>query len=134
KTFAKRYCDNNLSAANKKIFRPDFEQALKDLEAGVINGITVYHPDRWARRGYDTERTIELFEDRPDLVYHSTVERKTYDLTTEADQTNLRVKALVGQGEVRANKRRTVRRHAGFAGEGRAHPGRRPFGWEPDGV
>lgn len=134
KTFAKRYCDNSLSAANKKIRRPDFEQALIDLAAGVIQGIAVYHPDRWSRRGFDTERTIELFEDRPDLIFHSTVEKKTYDLASDADQTHLRFKAMMGQGEVRATKRRVARRNAGFAQDAKAHPGRTAFGWNADGT
>jgi site-specific DNA recombinase len=46
---ANTYLDNDVSAYQPKIVRPDFERMLAGLEPGVIQGIAVYDLDRLAR-------------------------------------------------------------------------------------
>lgn len=41
-TVVRVYDDNNITAADEHVTRPDFEQMLKDLEAGVV--LVVGHP------------------------------------------------------------------------------------------
>src|SRR6266487_473301 len=62
------YQDNDTSAYQPKIIRPDFERMLDDLESGVIQGIVVWDLDRLVRQPSDLERIIRLYDQRP-LVF-----------------------------------------------------------------
>lgn len=66
---AKKYEDNDLSAFKREVVRPDFERLLLDLAAGRIDGIVTYNLDRLARQPRDLERLLDVYADRPDLVF-----------------------------------------------------------------
>ncbi|MBM7770642.1 DNA invertase Pin-like site-specific DNA recombinase [Actinokineospora baliensis] len=45
------YCDEDKSAYNPRVVRPDWERALRDLRSGFINCLIVYKVDRATRQG-----------------------------------------------------------------------------------
>ncbi|MET8767674.1 recombinase family protein [Streptomyces sp. NPDC004658] len=49
--------------------RDDLELMLKDLRAGLIDGIVAYDLDRLARQPRDLERLIEIYDERPRLEF-----------------------------------------------------------------
>jgi site-specific DNA recombinase len=87
-TLAEIYLDNDVSAYQPKVIRPDFERMLADLEAGVIQGIAVYDLDRLARQPADLERIISIYDRKP-LVF-ATVQGDI-DLSTPDGRTMARV-------------------------------------------
>lgn len=66
-----QYEDNDLSAYKPNVVRPDFEQMLKDLDAGVIRGVVVYNLDRLTRQPKELERLIEIYDRHEGLIFAS---------------------------------------------------------------
>lgn len=124
------YDDNNLSAADEHVIRPDFEQLLKDLETGVIQGFLFYHADRVARLELDAARVTRLFRINPRLIGRS-VQGGT-DLSTDEGRAMFMMQAVMGGMEVSATRRRVTRKNRDAAEQGKNHGGKRPFGWEAD--
>lgn len=124
------YDDNNITAADERVTRPDFELLLKDLEAGVIQGFLFYHADRVARLELDAARVTRVFRLNPRLIGRS-VQGGT-DLSTDEGRAMFVVQAVMGGMEVSATRRRVTRRNKSAAEQGKIHGGKRPFGWEPD--
>jgi site-specific DNA recombinase len=87
-TLADTYLDNDVSAYQPKVIRPDFERMLVDLETGVIQGVAVYDVDRLARQPADLERIISIYDGKP-LVF-ATVQGDI-DLSTPDGRTMARV-------------------------------------------
>jgi site-specific DNA recombinase len=87
-TLADTYLDNDVSAYQPKVIRPDFERMLADLEMGVVQGIAVYDLDRLARQPADLERIISIYDRKP-LVF-ATVQGDI-DLSTPDGRTMARV-------------------------------------------
>lgn len=56
------YEDNDTSAFNKKVRRPEFEAMLSAMKAGDIDAVIVYRSDRLARQPRDLERFIDAAE------------------------------------------------------------------------
>ncbi|MFD8512961.1 recombinase family protein [Streptomyces antimycoticus] len=65
----KIYEDNDVSAFKRNVVRDEFELMLKDLRAGLIDGVVAYDLDRLARQPRDLERLIEIFDERPRLEF-----------------------------------------------------------------
>ncbi len=124
------YDDNNITAAREDVTRPDFEQMLKDLEAGVIRGFLFPHADRVARLELDAARVTRVFRMNPSYIGRSV--KGGTDLSTDEGRAMFVVQAVMGGMEVSATRRRVARRNKSHALEGRIHGGRRPFGWEAD--
>ena len=124
------YDDNDITAADERVTRPDFEQMLKDLEAGVIKGIVFYHADRVARLELDAARVTRLFRLNPKYIGRS-VQGGT-DLSTDEGRAMFVVQAVMGGMEVTATRRRVTRKNRTNAENGKNHGGKRPFGWESD--
>ena len=124
------YDDNNITAANEHVTRPDFEQMLKDLEAGVIRGFLFTHADRVARLELDAARVTRVFRMNPGYIGRSV--KGGTDLSTDEGRAMFVVQAVMGGMEVSATRRRVTRRNKSHALEGRSHGGKRPFGWEAD--
>lgn len=59
---AKVYEDNDVSAFNKKVRRPAFEELVTDLAAGRLDTVIVWRSDRLARQPRDLERFIDAAE------------------------------------------------------------------------
>lgn len=129
-TIVKVYDDNNITAADERVTRPAFEQMLKDLEAGVIQGFVFYHADRVARLELDAARVTRLFRLNPRLVGRSATGGT--DLSTDEGRAMFVVQAVMGGMEVSATRRRVKRRNRSAAAEGKIHGGHRPMGWQDD--
>jgi site-specific DNA recombinase len=129
-TVVKVYDDNNITAADPRVTRPAFEQMLKDLGSGVIQGFVFYHADRVARRPKDASRVCDLFEMNPRLIGRA-VQGGT-DLSTDEGRAMFVVQAVMGGMEVASTRRRMKRRNKDAAAAGKIHGGKRPFGWEAD--
>jgi site-specific DNA recombinase len=124
------YDDNDITAADERVTRRNFEQLLKDLEAGVIQGFLFYHADRVARLELDAARVTRLYRLNPRLIGRS-VQGGT-DLSTDEGRAMFVVQAVMGGMEVSATRRRVTRRNKAAAEHGKIHGGKRAFGWEPD--
>lgn len=76
----KVYEDPNSSGSKKNVERPAFEQAVRDLVAGVIMGLAVIDIDRLTRRHLILEQLIDFYEDHPGLFWYC--DDPTCDLRT----------------------------------------------------
>lgn len=126
------YDDNNITAADEHVTRPDFEQMLKDLEAGVIQGFLFSHADRVARLELDAARVTRIFRMHPRYIGRSV--KGGTDLSTDEGRAMFVVQAVMGGMEVSATRRRVTRRNRSAAEVGKNHGGKRAFGWEADRV
>jgi DNA invertase Pin-like site-specific DNA recombinase len=129
------YKDNDLTAADRRVVRPEFEQMLADLLAGVIDGIVAVHIDRIARQTSDIERMEELWSDverSGRSLLPITTTTGSFDLHTDVGvQTALFMVMMAGH-EVRSTRRRARNFHADAAKKGSIPGGPIPFGWNED--
>ncbi|MGW0632405.1 recombinase family protein [Streptomyces sp. NPDC002758] len=124
------YNDNNISAADPNVVRPEFKRMLKDLESGVIDGIIFYHADRLARRLSDAGRVTDIYEKNPRLKGWSVMGGT--DLSTDEGRMTFGIQATVGNMEVAGTKRRVKRKTIDSARQGKTAGGSVPFGWQED--
>ncbi len=122
------YTDQDVSAYKRKP-RPQFEQALSDLESGVIDGLVVYDCDRLARRPVDLERLIDLYENKP--LKFATVTQEI-DLSTTDGRFIARLMVNFANKSSADTGRRVKRAHLQLAMNGVPVGGSRPFGWNDD--
>jgi site-specific DNA recombinase len=124
------YVDNDISAFQRKR-RPAYEQLLADVQAGAIDAVVAYHPDRLYRRLTDLERIIELVEKTKVKVL--TANAGEFDLNTASGRMTARVVASVAQHESERIGERVSRAKKSLAAQGKASGGgRRPFGLSSD--
>jgi site-specific DNA recombinase len=126
------YVDNDLSAYNVKVRRPEFERMLDELRAGYIDGCVVYDLDRFARQPADLERAINIFDSRPGLVF-ATVQ-SDIDLSSADGRTLARVMVAFANKSSMDTSRRLKRKHLELAQRGVPVGSKRPFGYEDDKV
>lgn len=88
------YDDNNITASDPRVIRPEFERLLKDLETGVLQGFLFYHADRVARRSLDAARVTTLYEINPKLIGLS-VQGGT-NLSTDEGRAMFGMQAIMG--------------------------------------
>jgi site-specific DNA recombinase len=118
------YTDNDRSAYSGKS-RPEYEQMLTDLQAGLVDAVVVWDVDRLTRSPAELERIIDLAE-RHGIALASV--GGEIDLSTEQGRLMARVKGSVARYEVEQQSRRLRRKFQERAEEGRPH-GKVPFGW-----
>ena len=128
-TLADTYLDNDVSAYQPKVVRPDFERMLTDLEASTIQGIAVYDLDRLARQPADLERIIKIYDRKP-LVF-ATVQGDI-DPTTPDGRTVARVMVAFANKASMDTARRVARQKLEKATNGLGFSNYRPFGWNED--
>lgn len=126
------YEDNDFSAYQKKVVRPEFERLLGDLHLGVIQGVVVYNLDRFARQPRDLERAIDIFDERPNYVF-ATLEGDV-NLATTDGRTMARIMVAFANKSSADTGRRVKRKQQELASEGKPHGGRQPYGWQADGL
>src|SRR5215218_3138042 len=125
------YTDDDLSAYNGK-HRPAYEQMLEDLRAGQVNAIVAWAADRLTRRPVENEAIIDLAERLG--VKLATVGGE-YDLATPSGRLHFRQLGIIARYESEHRAERLRLKHAELARAGKtAGGGRRPFGYEPDGI
>lgn len=113
-----------------RVIRPVFQQMIRDLRDGVIDGAMVYDLDRLARDPRDLEDCIEMVEN-----FGRTVESTSsgqVDLTNSNGVAMARVLVAMNSKSSADTARRTERAHYELALTGEPVGGRRPFGWEDD--
>ena len=125
------YIDNDVSATSGKP-RPDYRRMLTDIEAGEIQAIVVWSPDRLYRRAADLETLVPVIEAHG--VQVRTVKAGDLDLTSAYGRMIARILGAIatGEGEVKAERWKRSWR------QGREHgavarTGSRLFGYTRDG-
>lgn len=125
------YKDNDLSAYSGKP-RPGYQQLLADLRAGRADTVLAWHTDRLHRSPAELEEYIDVCE--PRNVQTRTVKAGTLDLTTATGRMIARQLGVQARYEVERMIERQRRKRDEMAKNGQYFGGRRPFGWEADGV
>jgi site-specific DNA recombinase len=125
------HSDNDLSAYSGKP-RPGYLALLADLRAGVADAVICWHTDRLHRRPVELEDYIAVCEPRG--VPTQTVKAGPIDLATPAGRMVARQLGAVGRYEVEHQIERQVAARLQAATAGRWTGGRRPYGYQADGV
>jgi site-specific DNA recombinase len=123
--------DNDLSAYSGKP-RPGYQALLADLRAGAADAIICWHTDRLHRRPVELEEYIAVCEPRG--VPTMTVKAGPVDLATPSGRMVARQLGAVARYEVEHMIERQQRARLQAATDGRWPGGRRPYGYQPDGV
>ncbi|GAA3852024.1 recombinase family protein [Amycolatopsis tucumanensis] len=125
------YVDNDISAYSGKR-RPNYERLLADVEAGRVTAVVAWHTDRLHRAPMELERYITACEPRNVPTY--TVKAGELDLTTAAGRMTARITGAVARHESEQKSERLARQRRQAMEQGRWIGGRRPFGFEDDGM
>ncbi|MFP8960051.1 recombinase family protein [Streptomyces nanhaiensis] len=125
------YSDNDLSAYSGKP-RPGYESLLEDLRAGKADTVLAWHTDRLHRSPAELETYIDVCEPRG--VQTRTVKAGTLDLSTATGRMIARQLGVQARYEVERMVERQKRTRDQMAARGVFFGGRRPFGYEADGV
>ena len=121
------YVDNDISASTGRV-RPEFERLLADVNAGHVDVIVCWHPDRLYRRVRELERIIDVAEAKGTTF--ATVRAGDVDLATPTGRGFARVAGTLAQMEVEHKGDRARRKHRELAEQGRVSGGgQRPFGF-----
>jgi DNA invertase Pin-like site-specific DNA recombinase len=116
-----------------RVVRPGWRAMLDDLYSGRADGMIGLDLDRAARDPRDLEDLIDVVESRSPRIPVESV-TGSLRLANDADVTMARVMVAVANKSSRDTARRVAARREQKASEGRFGGGRRPFGYEPDGV
>jgi len=121
------YPDNSRSAWQRNRKRPQWDRMLDEIEAGVVDGIIVYHGDRLIRQPWDLELLLKLADDRRIPL---AAPSGTRDLNNEDDRFILRIEAAQACKASADTSRRVKRAVKTRAEKGRPSAGsNRPFGY-----
>lgn len=127
------YKDNDIGASIKsRKPRPDYRRLLADARAGHFTKIIAYTSSRLTRRPREHEDQIELAQHYG--ITFAYVASPTFDLNTSAGRRVARSLAAHDAGEAEDISERVQRAKEQSALDGRYRGGRRPFGFESDGV
>ena len=113
--------------------RPGFRQALAMLADGRADGLIAYDLDRAVRDPRDLEDLIDVVESKVSRIAVESV-TGSLRLANDADVTMARVMVAVANKASRDTARRVARARQRQAEGGQWGGGKRPFGFEPDGV
>lgn len=124
------YTDNDRSASGSKP-RPEYQQMLNDIRAGLIDAVVVWDLDRLHRKPIELEEFITLADERQ--LSLATVGGDT-DLSTDGGRLFARIKGAVAKAEVerKAARQKRANQQRRAAGEW-LRTGTRPFGYDRDG-
>ena len=126
------YCDNDISAADPKKKRPEYERLLKDIATGQVNAVAVYSEDRLHRRPSELESFVTAC-DTAGLTQLASVSGDI-NLNDPDALMLLRMKGAMAAREVAVLQTRIKRKMLQKAEAGEFHGGRRPFGFHSNGV
>ncbi|MGX1976886.1 recombinase family protein [Streptomyces kronopolitis] len=126
----KIYEDNDVSAFKRNVVRDEFELMLRDLRAGLIDGVVAYDLDRLARQPRDLERLIEIFEERQRLEFATVT--NDLNLGTADGRTMARIMVAFANKSSHDTSRRIKRKHLELAQQGKSNGGPAPYGWRKD--
>lgn len=120
------YVDNDVSAMGKKA-REHYDRLVRDLKAGRLDVLVVWHTDRLYRRPIDLEHLILIVNERH--VEFRACLIGIIDLTTPAGRMMARQFATMASYEVEHQIERSLRQKQEMREEGRFMGGGRNFGW-----
>lgn len=123
--------ENDVSASGKRQ-RPMFEAVLAAIEAQEVGAVIAWDMTRLSRNRRDTVRLLEAGERAK--VTLAFVRGTDLDLSTPAGGLIADILAGVARNEIAVKSDRQRRAVQQAAEQGRWVGGRRPFGYEPDGV
>jgi site-specific DNA recombinase len=130
-TIVTEYIDNDLSAYSGKP-RPGYRRLLEDIRAGRIDGVLVWHTDRLHRSPAELEEYISACDVRGTPTM--TVKAGRLDLSTPSGRMVARTLGNIARYEVEHMIERQQSAKLQAAADGRWKGGRRPYGYEDDGV
>ncbi|PHV64630.1 recombinase family protein [Williamsia muralis] len=125
------YSDNDVSAYSGRR-RPSYDRMLKDLASGRASAILAWHADRLHRRPVELEDFITFCEEH--RIEIRTVNAGDFDLSTASGKMVARMLGAAARHEVEHSIERQKRAKAEAAEHGKYRGGRRPFGWDSDGM
>lgn len=125
------HVDNDVSAYTGKP-RPGYRALLDDLREGRADAVLVWHTDRLHRSPVELEEYVEVCE-RHGVDTH-TVKAGQLDLSTASGRMIARQLGNIARYEVEHNVERLQSKRLEMVTAGKWPGGRRPFGYEPDGV
>jgi site-specific DNA recombinase len=125
------HVDNDLSAYSGKP-RPGYRALLDDIATGRVNAVLAWHIDRLHRSPTELESYISACE--PAAVPTHTVRAGLLDLSTATGRMTARITGAVARAESEQKGERVARQKQQAQADGKWLGGRRPFGFEPDGV
>lgn len=125
------HSDNDLSAYTGKP-RPGYKALLEDIDTGRADAVLAWHTDRLHRSPVELEAYIERCEKRS--VITQTVKAGAVDLATPSGRMVARQFGNLARYEIEHMIERQQRAKLQAATDGRWKGGRRPFGYEADGM
>lgn len=125
------HADNDTSAAGKRQ-RPGFENILQAVRDGQAAAVIAWDMTRLTRNSRDRLRILEIGKAHNLTV--AFVRGTDLDLSTPAGRLTADILGSVAQHEIEQKSDRQSRAARQAAEQGRRIGGRRPFGYEPDGV
>ncbi len=129
-TITDEYVDNDVSATSRRP-RPQFNEMMKAVDAGEYDIIVARHMDRLLRRVSELEHVLERCTASDTYICTAS---DGVDTSTDGGRLVARILASVGQGEMERKSARQRSAYRQAADAGRWVGGRRPFGYESDGV
>jgi site-specific DNA recombinase len=127
----KVFCDNDVSAYSGKP-RPQYLKMLNLLVAGGADVVLVWHTDRLHRSNAELEDYINVVEPRE--IATETVTAGMIDLNTPVGRMVARQLCAIARYESEHRAERVAMARERQARQGRFGGGRRPYGFEADGV
>jgi site-specific DNA recombinase len=132
-TVVDTYRDNDISASTRSTKRrPEFERLMAEARAGRIKKIRAYTSNRLTRRPRESEDLIDLAEKFNVRILY--LRSPSFDLNTSHGRQIARIMAANDAAEAEIIGERAQRRKLQIAQQGGFLGGRRPFGFEADGV
>jgi site-specific DNA recombinase len=125
------HIDNDVSAYSGKS-RPGYTALLDSITAGEIDAVLVWHLDRLHRSPLELEHYITVCEPRG-VPTHS-VRSGPLDLSSATGRMTARIAGAVSRHESELKAERVHRAKQQAQADGKWLGGRRPLGYEPDGV
>lgn len=129
-TIAAEFVDNDVSATSRKP-RPQFSAMMARVDAGEFDVIAARHMDRLLRRLAELESTLERCQGAQVAIVTAA---DGVDTSSDGGRLVARILSSVAQGEVERKGARQRSAAAQAASQGRWVGGRRPFGYETDGI
>lgn len=125
------YVDNDVSAKGDRK-RPEWEAMMADVEAGRLDVVVGWTLDRTLRSGRDRLRMLESGKTHGLTI--ALARGSDMDLSTPAGRFAADMLGAVALHEIEAKSDRQKRAQRQAAEQGRRVGGRRPFGYEQDGI
>lgn len=130
-TVVSTWRDNDVSAYSGKP-RPEYRKLMQEIRDGATDMVLTWHTDRLHRSPAELEDYIAACE--PRSVATHTVKAGPFDLSTPSGRLVARQLGNVARYEVEHAVERMQRAKQRSADAGKWKGGRRPFGYEADGV